>query len=345
MSGAQVTDTDDRGAAPNGADVGGIDPETERVARANGWKPRREFRGDPEKWTPADVFIARGFDTPAILSNRNKMLSAQVEDLRTQLGGTNERIEEAVSTIKTLTQMNRSAEQRAYDRARKELKTEMEQAVEAGDTAKWRLLDAERETLEATKPAAVDATPKPGGGTNAPPARTAGPTDPAVRAFYDRNPWYDPARTRENRDEDMMAFADTIHQGLLFTRKDFTMAQNLAAVEAEVRNRFPERMGGRRQPAARDPDPDAGVDDDTRNNGQGGGGDDRRNDPPAVIPSSGANPAPRRRANRFSFDGMPQDSKDQYTRYVKVLDGKGAPLTKEEWAADYWAQFRDDGNP
>ena len=42
---------------------------------------------------------------------------------------------------------------------------------------------------------------------------------------------------------------------------------------------------------------------------------------------------------------MPKESKDAYARYAKMLEGKGAPLTKDEWATNYWGQFRDDGNP
>ena len=36
---------------------------------------------------------------------------------------------------------------------------------------------------------------------------------------------------------------------------------------------------------------------------------------------------------------MPNDVKTQFSRYVKMLEGKGKPLTKDEWAENYWSQF------
>jgi hypothetical protein len=38
---------------------------------------------------------------------------------------------------------------------------------------------------------------------------------------------------------------------------------------------------------------------------------------------------------------MPEASKQAFTRYAKQLEGKGAPLTKEEWAQSYWEQFEE----
>ena len=336
MSGAQ-TDTADR---VDTAVVNGVDPETERIARLNGWRPREEFRGDEERWVPADVFVARGLEVPAILANRNKALTAKVDDLQRRFEesqrASNQKLDEALETVQTMTTMLRTSEQRSYDRARRELKAEMEKAVETGDTATWRRLDLQREELESAKPAPAPTRPAATTTTPTPTPQRNGNLEPAVQRFFSENPWYDPERKRQDRDEEMMAFADTIHRGLRETRPDISMEQNLKFVEAEVKNRFPDRFG-RQRTAAADPDPDPRP---AVNNG----GSDRRNDPPAVTPSSGS-PAPRRGTNRFTFDTMPQASKDGYAKYAKLLEGKGKPLTKEEWATDYWDQYRDDGNP
>lgn len=339
MSGAQGQVTDDRADPPVSEEIDGVNPETERVARLNGWRPKAEFKGDPERWIPADVFVARGFEVPAILANRNKALTSKLDDMQRQFDEErrtmNQKLDTAVETVSHVTTMLRTAEQRSYDRARRELKTEMEEAVRNGDTATWQRLDQEREALENTKPAAPPAAPAKRA-DDPQPARRGGPTDPAVQRFFERNRWYDPERKRDDRDDEMMAYADTVHAGLLQTQPNATMEQNLSIVESEVRRRFPERTGSQR---ARDPNPD--PDPDTRNNGSGG---DRREESPAVLPSSGGTQQ-RRNANPYTFDKMPQASKDAYTRYARLLEGKGQPLTKDEWATDYWSQYRDDGSP
>ena len=36
-----------------------VDPY-EEAARKEGWRPKEEFEGDPEKWRPAKEFVERG---------------------------------------------------------------------------------------------------------------------------------------------------------------------------------------------------------------------------------------------------------------------------------------------
>lgn len=349
MSGAQTATRDDD--PPDNDEVSRIDPETERIARVNGWRPRSEYKGDIDKWIPADVFIARGIEVPAILANRNKMLAEQVNDLQRRFEAStqesNARLEDAVSTVKQMTTMMRSAEERAYARAKRELTEEMERAVEAGDTATWKRLDLQREELDKEKPVLVDPNRETRTTTQNPPPASNQQLDPAITRFFSDNSWYDPERKRADRDEEMMAFADTIHNGLRTTQPRWSMEENLRTVEAEVRKRFPEKFGRQQY--------NGGQNDQANGHDTGGGrsvsntngsGADRRDDPPAVTPSSNTGSGQRRNAaNRFTFDTMPQASKDAYGRYAKLLEGKGAPLTKEEWATDYWSQYRDDGAP
>lgn len=330
MSGSQV-ETD--------KPVAGDDADTVAAARRMGWKPREEFTDKPEKWVDADAFLKRGFETPAILMDRYKQLDERSVRMEQELNGTRGELREAVSTIQTMTGMMRTSEQRAYDRARKELLAEREKAVETGDTATFKRLDGELEELHKTAPAAATVT-KPAGTVETP----AGPVTPAgqgqafppeVTAFYARSPWYNfQGNSSGQADLEMSRWADAIHMGLLTTRKDLTLSQNLAEVEREVRQRFPQKFGGT---ATAKPNGAA----QTNGNGAGAGDDDDDGGAPAVSPSGGT--GSRRQAQRFTFDAMPRDSKQAYERYSKQLAGKGDPLTKEEWARDYWSQFQDDG--
>lgn len=319
-----------------------INEEVERVARANGWKPREEYKGDPAKWTSADVFVARGLESPAVLAERNKVLAdrlGRLERVHTDtVGKLEKQLQETSGTVLTMTEMMRKSEERAYVRARRELQDEMKKAVETGDTIAFDRLEKQREDLEKAKP--IEPPPRTETRTAPPPPVSTGGApgmdDPDVQRFYAENDWYRPGPTR---DAAMGAFADGIYYSLLQTRPDLSVRQKLDHVTAEVRGRYPTHFTnsagvGRPNGAAQDPD----------ENG-------RQDDSPVVTPSSGT-PAPRQNRGRYTFDTMPKESKDGFVKYKEQIDrlieqkgGQIKPLTKEEWARDYWAQFQDDGNP
>lgn len=68
----------------------------------------------------------------------------------------------------------------------------------------------------------------------------------------------------------------------------------------------------------------------------------RRNNPPPVNRSGSVGGRSSRVAPR-SFEAMPDNVRAQYEKEKRVLDGKGQPLTKEEYASYYWEQFPEDG--
>ena len=281
--------------------------DTEASARRMGWRPREEFRGNPERWKPAKEFLDTGFGTPEVLAERYKSLDDKYSDLSRTTRLTEQRLGEAVSTIGELTTMMRSSEKRAYERARRELTEERAKAVETGDTAAFNRLDAEMQELQRTAPAPVveRAAPVPG----APP--------PEVQEFFVRNPWY-------QQDRELQIEADIVHKGLLGARPDLSMSQNLAEVERRVRDSAVFKSKFRTAPAMT------------------AGAENPRREEAAAVTASSAD-SPRRTQQRFTFDGMPKDAKDAYARYAAMLAGKGEPLTKEEYSRDYWAQFQDDG--
>lgn len=292
----------------------GHDAETR--ARVMGWKPKEQFKGDPDKWVPADEFLDRGIASPAIMAERLQFMGDRLARQERDNQAIANRFEEAVGTINTMTTMLRSSEKRQYERAKAELEAQREKAVEVGDTATFRRLDTEVRELEKTAPAVTMAPPVPT--TPAPNARTTPTADnPAVQAFYRRNPWY-------SRDPELTQEADIIHTGLINARPNLTVEENLAEVERRLRRDFPDRFGTQAavQPAAIQDNP-------------------RREEPGSVSPASAA-AAPRRQQNRRNFATMPQESKTAYTKYKKMLEGHGEPLSEQEWADDYWSQFPDE---
>ena len=291
----------------------GGDQETETRARQMGWKPIDEFRGRRDQWLPAEQFLERGFESPAVMADRLKVMGDRMAGMERNYRDTHAKLDQAIDTINTMTNMARTSERRAYERARADLERERERAVEAGDTQTFRRLDTEIRDLDKTAPtepvrAAPQPVPVPGQPTQ---------PDPAVLEFYRRNPWY-------GKDAQMTAEADLVHTGLINTRRDLTMEQNLAEVERRVRAQF---GNGAAAPATR-----AAGDGEVN---------ERRNEPSAVSPASTSAGAPRTR-NRRTFATMPEESKQAYGRYKQMLTGKGEPLSEAEWAADYWSQFEDE---
>jgi hypothetical protein len=330
MSDSETTVTDTAPPPPP-------DPAVEAVARVQGWKPLAEFRGDPAKWVPADTFMARGIETPAILAERNNVLAGRLsrtegmlDRTRQELGG---KLDEALGTVATMTQMMRTSEQRAYERAKRDIKAEMEKAVASGDAAAFSRLDAQRDELERTKPADTPlVVPRRETTTTPPPGPVEDHRDanhPAVKRFLETHRWYDPSQQRTDRDQIMMAYTDTVLAGLRATQPNVPLAEHIEHVEQELRARFPDKF---RATVANGHDPD-----------------DRRQEPASVTPSSASVPT-RRTAQRFTFDTMPKESKDAYAKYEGQLKSynetrgiKHEPLSKDQWASDYWSQFQDDG--
>lgn len=139
--------------------------------------------------------------------------------------------------------------------------------------------------------------PEPSRATPAAAAQTINPE--AAAWLADGNDWF-------TKHPDLAAEAQALHIGFQNSpsHKHLTLRQNLDKVTETIRKLYPDRFENA-----------------------------RRNAPSAVSPSS-ANGAGRK-VDPLSFDALPADAKMQFERYSKALNGKGKPLTKEEWAQSY----------
>lgn len=293
MSEAMKVDDVDQGEQGGESDV-------EARARVLGWKPQAEYKGPPTGWRSAEEFIRRGEEELPVLRERSRATERRLQAVQTDL-------QQATGVIADLTERFRTADERAYKRARADLDKERALAVETGDTAKFREVEAEIADLETTKPKPAEAR-RPA----APATEQREEVHPDALAWAAKNPWY-------HADAQMRNAALAVHQQLLAAEPDLSVSDNLARVTETVRAMFPGRGGA----AARMPPVE----------------DNPRRDEPAAV-GSGREPS-RHRSNARNFDGMPRESKEAYTKYAKAMAGKGKPLTKDEWAGDYWAQFEE----
>lgn len=310
------------------------DPETIASARRLNWKPRDEYTGDPDKWLPAREFLNVAFQRPAVLLENYRKLDSRFDQTERELATTRQQLAEAAGTLTHLTTMVRTAEQRSYDRARRELLAERDKAVETGDKDAFRRVDAE---LEALKPPPAEGTaekkPEPtgGGAGGAGGGGTGAATEPSpeIRDFWRRNSWYGYAgNTSPDVDVNLTREADGIFFGLMATRQDLSQAAKLEITEQRVKALFPEKF---KAPARTEQSNGGG-------NGAGGGDNGARNEPAMLTPGGEGGGGSRRQTNNYTFAALPQDSKAAFQKYKKQLDGKGEPLTEVEWAHEYWLQ-------
>lgn len=130
-----------------------IDPEIIETARKYGWRPKEEFRGNPDNWVEATRFVELPSTlyrmTREELSEVRKAREAEQKDFAARL----EKIERASrSAINTALETQKAQ----YERDLSELKARQARAVEEGDTAEWQRLDAAREKMKAPEPVQPD---------------------------------------------------------------------------------------------------------------------------------------------------------------------------------------------
>lgn len=146
------------------------------------------------------------------------------------------------------------------------------------------------------KPPAPPAAPPPPAAV-APPAAPP-PTDPVIVDWIKENPWF-------NTDAVCAREADAQHKVLLQTNPEMTLEENLAEVARRVRSIHPQRFPAQRRPAG-------------------------------LVNGSSPDTAPAPQGQRGrSFADLPRDAQQQYHRYKKMLEGKGKPLTEQEWCDSY----------
>lgn len=102
------------------------EPTVEDAAREMGWRPKEEFKGDPDKWVEAETFVKRGEEILPILRANSKKLEAANADLKAQMA-------EMKKTFGEFKQYHSQTEKRVYERAMKDLEARQAEAVEAND--------------------------------------------------------------------------------------------------------------------------------------------------------------------------------------------------------------------
>lgn len=121
----------------------------EAQARELGWRPREEFKGDAAKWVDAETFVRRGEEVMPLLKAQNGKLRGEIDGLKGTVGQLQETIKANQEAMTELQKYHEEVAQRAYEKAKKDLRAERAQAIKDGDADR---VTAIEEQLDELKP-------------------------------------------------------------------------------------------------------------------------------------------------------------------------------------------------
>lgn len=187
----------------------------EKEAMDQGWRPKEEFEGDPDRFIDAPEFLRRGE-----LFSKIDHQSKELKQLR--------------GAIEQFKNHHANVEKSAYDRAIKDLKAQRKAALAEGDVDRFDELDNEIEEVQDARDKFVEQAQR----TQAVPT-----VDPAFTAWVNKNPWY-------TNDPIMSGAADKLGQAL--AREGLTPLEVLKRVETEIKKTFPQKFSNpnRERPSA-----------------------------------------------------------------------------------------------
>lgn len=189
--------------------------QSELRASEQGWTPKDQWHGDPEQWVGADEFLERGEKHNGILRERNEKLISEVHAVKKEL----------LDSVRQFGEATRKAEERAFQRAMKELQTQQRSAVENSDTETWENLEHEKESLQNE----FEKNKKK-------PEQQYNPDqDPAYISWYDKNKWY-------NDDLDMTVYANQIAPIIANKVGNNNTPEFYDAIAREVRKKYPKNF-------------------------------------------------------------------------------------------------------
>jgi hypothetical protein len=202
----------------------------ETEARKMGWRPEEEWDDSGGgTWLDAKTFTERN----EYLKDRgDKILKAEIAKQSAEIAKQNRQIGTLGQTIKDLGTHLTKADQRAYQKALKELESKADKAVEEGDPDAYRRAKGEMKDLEQEVKAEAKQETKP-----------APVNDPAYDTWLPDNSWYD--QNDDGFDPKMAAFADSIVKQV--ARTGLTGEAYFKRITAEVKKEFPDRFGNQRR--------------------------------------------------------------------------------------------------
>lgn len=175
----------------------------EQQAREQGWKPKEEYEGDPDKWRPAKEFAERG------------ELFGKIDHMGKEL-------KETRKALKMLQDHHSKVKETEYNNALRELKSLQKKHLEEGNS------DGYLETTELLTDLKAEQKAREVVSQN-----TQVPPDPRFISWTQENKWY-------QTNDEMRDFADTVGMGYANRNPGVNPEEVLVYVTNQVKSRFKE---------------------------------------------------------------------------------------------------------
>lgn len=181
-----------------------VDSYTQQAVE-QGWKPKEEYQGDPDKWKPAKEFVERG-------------------ELFKKIDTMGKELKETRRALQMLKEHHNKVKEVEYSKAVNELKQLQKKHLEEGNsdgyletTELLTDLKAEQKAREVVQ----EVTPT--------------QPDPRFVSWVTDNKWY-------NSNPEMRQFADAVGMGYAQTNRNLSPEEVLAYVTKEVKERFKDKF-------------------------------------------------------------------------------------------------------
>lgn len=110
-----------------------VAPEIVIEAKAMGWTEKENFKGNPERWVDADVFVEKGREVLPIVKKHNTELRGQVTQLNGQVKSLNAAVKAAQESIEAMEELHNEDTKRKVEQARQDLLARLKVAKTDGD--------------------------------------------------------------------------------------------------------------------------------------------------------------------------------------------------------------------
>ena len=180
-------------------------PAYEEKAREQGWVPKEEWTGDPDKWRPAREFVDRG-------------------ELFSKIDSMSRELKDAKRTLKMMQDHHAKVKESEYNRAVEDLKALQKKHLEEGNS------DGYLETTELLTDIRAEQRAREAVAQAAPKTQ-----DPRFIDWLGKNDWY-------NKDKEMHEYADAVGLGYAQQNPGLAPEEVLGYVTQQVKGRFRERF-------------------------------------------------------------------------------------------------------
>lgn len=276
--------------------------EIEERARAQGWKPKEEFKGDPEQFVEAAEYVRRGEEVLPFVKATNRRLNETVEQLQTRLEASERMVRANAAALEEVQTANREAQVERAEQTVEQIEAAIVDAREANDVQTELVLLRKHATAVT---AAAKAKEKPAVKEE---PRTNGSADltktPEFKEFLQENSWW--------QDDAVMRAASIEIQNQLYREGTITsatpMSERLTIVAEATRAKFGMKDSGGRKRTQR-----------VESGGGPGGGNNSSSE-------SGK-----------SFSDLPEDAKiacDKAAKRLKIGEGQKFK-TVDDWRKSY----------